>query len=178
MENEQQRRNLYLVGLMGAGKTTIGRVLARRVGYAFIDSDREIESRTGVSLPTIFEIEGEEGFRRRESQVIADVSRLTGQIVATGGGAVLRAENRKNLKASGWIIYLDVPLPTLCERTRHDKNRPLLQVSNPLQKLRELHVQRDPLYREIADLVISGSRLTAQSVLNQMLKERLEPWTP
>lgn len=178
MENEQQRRNLYLVGLMGAGKTTIGRVLARRVGYAFIDSDREIESRTGVSLPTIFEIEGEEGFRRRESQVIADVSRLTGQIVATGGGAVLRAENRKNLKASGWIIYLDVPLPTLCERTRHDKNRPLLQVSNPLQKLRELHVQRDPLYREIADLVISGSRLTAQSVLNQMLKERLEPWKP
>jgi len=178
VENEQQRRNLYLVGLMGAGKTTIGRVLARRVGYAFIDSDREIESRTGVSLPTIFEIEGEEGFRRRESQVIADVSRLTGQIVATGGGAVLRAENRKNLKASGWIIYLDVPLPTLCERTRHDKNRPLLQVSNPLQKLRELHVQRDPLYREIADLVISGSRLTAQSVLNQMLKERLEPWKP
>ncbi len=176
MENGQKKRNLFLVGLMGAGKTTIGRVLARRIAYAFVDTDREIESRTGVSLPTIFEIEGEEGFRRREALVIAEFARLSGQVIATGGGAVLHPDNRRSLKANGLVIYLDVPLSTLSERTRHDKNRPLLQVSNPLQKLRELHLARDPLYREVADLVISGSRLTAQVVLNQLLKARMEPW--
>jgi len=176
VNSEHDKCNLYLVGLMGAGKTTIGRALARRLAYRFIDSDHEIEARTGVSLPTIFEIEGEEGFRRREAQLIAELVKLNGQVVATGGGAVLRPENRENLKSSGVVIYLDVPLQTLCERTRHDKNRPLLQVSDPLQKLRELHTQRDRLYREVADLVISGSRITAQSVLNQMIREVGEAW--
>ncbi len=170
------RRNVYLVGLMGAGKTTIGKALAKRLGYPFVDADHEIEARTGVSLPTIFEIEGEEGFRKREAQVIADLATWNGHVVATGGGAVLRSENRENLQASGLIVYLDVPLPTLCERTRHDKNRPLLQVRDPLQKLRDLHTQRDPLYREIADVVASGSRITAQSVLNLLIKEVGEAW--
>lgn len=170
------KRNVYLVGLMGAGKTTIAKVLAKRLAYHFVDSDHEIESRTGVSLPTIFEIEGEEGFRKREAQVIADLACLRGRVVATGGGAVLRPENRQNLVDSGYIIYLDVPLKTLCERTRHDKNRPLLQVSDPLSRLKELHQQRDPLYRGIADLVVSGHRISAQSVLQMLLKEIGKSW--
>lgn len=171
MSIADDKRNVYLVGLMGAGKTTLARTLAKRLAYVFVDSDHEIEARTGVRLPTIFEIEGEEGFRRREAQVIADLARMRGQVVATGGGAVLRPENRENLKASGFVIYLDVPLKTLCERTRHDKNRPLLQVSDPRRKLAELHTQRDPLYRSIADLVVSGGRITAQSVFQLLLKE-------
>lgn len=165
------KRNVYLVGLMGAGKTTIGKALARRLAYHFVDTDHEVEARTGVGLPTIFEIEGEDGFRKREAQVIAELADLDAQVVATGGGAVLRPENRQNLRASGLVIYLDVPLPTLHERTRHDKKRPLLQVSDPRQKLRELHAQRDPLYREVADLVVSGSRITVQSVLNLLIKK-------
>ena len=113
MTIEDDKRNVYLIGLMGAGKTTIGKALAKRLGYRFVDSDHEIEARTGVSLPTIFEIEGEEGFRRREAQVIADLASRNAQVVATGGGAVLRPENRQHLEASGFVIYLDVPLSTL-----------------------------------------------------------------
>jgi len=173
---KSEKRNVYLVGLMGAGKTTIGKALAKRLTYRFIDSDHEIEARTGVSLPTIFEIEGEDGFRRREAQVIAELATLDRHVVATGGGAVLRPENRQYLQATGFVVYLDVPLPTLCERTRHDRNRPLLQVRDPLQKLKELHAQRDPLYRSIADVVVSGSRITAQSVLHLMNKEAGESW--
>ncbi|EXI82926.1 MAG: Shikimate kinase 1 [Candidatus Accumulibacter appositus] len=176
MKIEDEKRNVYLVGLMGAGKTTIAKALAKRLAYQFVDSDHEIEARTGVSLPTIFEIEGEEGFRIREAQVIDDLASLCGRVVATGGGAVLRAENRARLANSGLVIYLNVPLQTLCERTRHDKNRPLLQVSDPLLKLKELHERRDPLYRSIADLVVSGSRITAQSVLQLLLKEMKKPW--
>lgn len=171
-------QNIYLVGLMGAGKTTIGRVLAKRLGLAFVDSDHEIEARTGVRIPTIFEIEGEDGFRKREAQVILDLARTGGQVVATGGGAVLRQENRENLKASGLVIYLDVPPQALWERTRHDKNRPLLQVGDPLQKLRTLYAQRDPLYREVAHLVVDGSRISAQGVLQILMKELEERWKP
>lgn len=176
MNTDEQNGNIYLVGLMGAGKTTIGRALAKRLAYIFVDSDHEIAARTGVSLSTIFEIEGEEGFRTREAMVIADLASLDGRVVATGGGAVLRPENRDHLKNSGFVIYLNVPLQTLCERTRHDKNRPLLQVNDPLQKLRELHVQRDTLYRSIADAVLSGSRITVQSVLNLLIKEGGVSW--
>lgn len=176
MNIEDERRNIYLVGLMGAGKTTIAKVLAKRLSYDFVDSDHEIESRTGVRLPTIFEIEGEDGFRKREVQVIADLACLRGLVVATGGGVVLRPENRQNLKASGLVVYLNVPLPTLCERTRHDKNRPLLQVADPLQKLRQLHTERDPLYRSIADLVVSGGRINAHTVMQPLIKKMRERW--
>lgn len=168
--------NLYLIGLMGAGKTTIGRALAKRLAFAFVDADHEIEARTGVSLPTIFEIEGEGGFRRREAQVIADLAQTTRTVVATGGGVVLRSENRDLLQSSGVVVYLNVPLPTLRERTRYDKSRPLLQVADPLQKLKELHAQRDPLYRSTADVVLSGSRITATAVHQALVAELGRHW--
>jgi len=162
-----------LVGLMGAGKTTIGRSLAKKLGLTFVDSDKEIEARTGVSIPTVFEIEGEEGFRKRESQVIADLSVASSQIVATGGGVVLRSENRAAMVSSGFVIYLNVPPYTLWERTRNDRNRPLLQVEDPLSKLKELYAQRDPFYREVADLVIDGGRTNTHSLL-QLIAEKVE----
>lgn len=156
---------------MGAGKTTVGRVLARRLGWRFIDSDHEIEARTGVSIPTIFEIEGEDGFRRRERAVIADLTGLNNVVIATGGGAVLAEENRECLRTRGMVVYLDVSPNQLYERTRRDKNRPLLQVENPLQRLQALHDARAPLYREVADLIIDGNRCNAQSVVQTILKE-------
>lgn len=156
---------------MGAGKTTIGKVLARRLGWRFFDSDQEIEARTGVSIPTIFEIEGEEGFRRRECSVIQELSTLNNVVVATGGGAVLAPENRQCLRATGMVVYLDVAPNQLYERTRRDKNRPLLQVENPLQRLQELHGVRAPLYREVAHVVVDGNRTNAQSVVQTLLKE-------
>jgi len=143
---------------------------------SFVDSDREVESRTGVRIPTIFEIEGEEGFRRREALVIADLASVGGIVVATGGGVVLNPENRQNIRASGFVAYLNVPPHLLHERTRHDKSRPLLQVDDPLAKLKELHARRDPLYREVADLVVDGSRLNAQAVAQLLIKEVAQRW--
>ena len=172
----QIKNKLYLIGLMGAGKTTIGRQLARRLHLDFYDSDREVEARTGVSIPTVFEIEGEEGFRRREAQVISELAELPPCVIATGGGAVLRPENRAALKASGWVAYLDVPPAILWERTRLDRNRPLLRVEDPLLRLQELYVQRDPLYRETADLIIDGARLQAPAIVQLLLKEMGERW--
>jgi shikimate kinase len=165
------RSNIYLVGLMGAGKTTIGRQLARRLGRRFYDSDHEIVARTGVPIPTIFEIEGEEGFRRRESLAIAELTSGTDIVLATGGGVVLSPENRKRLHDTGWVVYLNVPPAMLFERTRLDRNRPLLRVENPLGKLEELHALRDPLYRETAHLVVDGSHLVASGVVHHLLKE-------
>jgi len=148
--------NIFLVGLMGAGKTTIGRQLARRLKLRFVDSDQEIEARTGVHIPLIFEIEGEEGFRKREAQVLAELTQERGLVLATGGGAVLDAGNRANLAANGLVVYLSVAPTLLWERLRQDRSRPLLRVADPLAKLQALHAQRDPLYREVADLVIEG----------------------
>lgn len=168
MEN---RRNIYLVGLMGAGKTTVGRQLAKRLGRPFFDSDHEIVERTGVPIPTIFEIEGEDGFRRREAQTIHELTESDGLVLATGGGAVLRPENRQRLHETGWVIYLNVPPIMLYERTRHDRNRPLLQVVDPLAKLEELYAARDPLYREVAHLVVDGAHLVASGIVMHLLKE-------
>ncbi len=147
---------MYLVGLMGAGKTTVGRQLAKRLQRRFLDSDHEIEARTGVRIPVIFEIEGESGFRRRETQVLAELSREQSLVLATGGGAVLAPENRKNLRDSGVVVYLHAQPEILYERTHHDRNRPLLQVADPLARLKLLYEQRDPIYREVAHLVIDG----------------------
>ncbi len=165
------RSNIYLVGLMGAGKTTVGRQLARRLGRRFVDVNHEIVERTGVSIPTIFEIEGEEGFRRREAQAIAELTSATDVVLATGGGVVLNPENRNRLHDTGWVIYLNVPPALLYERTRHDRNRPLLRVPDPKAKLEELHAIRDPLYREIAHLVVDGSHLVASGVVHYLLRE-------
>jgi len=165
------RNNIYLVGLMGAGKTTVGRQLARRLGRRFYDSDHEIVARTGVAIPTIFEIEGEEGFRRRESQTIAELTATSDIVLATGGGVVLNPENRRLLRDTGWVVYLNVPPGMLYERTRHDRNRPLLRVADPLGKLEELHALRDPLYREVAHLVVDGSHLVASGIVHYLLRE-------
>lgn len=153
-----KRDNLYLVGLMGAGKTTVGRLLAKHYGCAFRDSDHEVEARTGVRIPVIFEIEGEAGFRKREEAVIAELTTLSDLVLATGGGAVLSPVTRENLRRNGVVIYLRGSPEHLYERTRHDRNRPLLQTEDPLGRLRELYRQRDPLYREVADIVIDTGR--------------------
>ena len=152
------RGNLFLVGLMGAGKSTLGRQLARRLALLFVDADHELEQRLGVTIPTIFEIEGEEGFRNREEAVIADLTRLTGIVLATGGGAILRAASRTNLKENGTVIYLYAEPETLWERVRNARNRPMLQAPDPRLRLIELFTQRDPLYREVADHVVPSER--------------------
>src|SRR3990172_10853526 len=145
--------NIFLVGLMGAGKTSVGRALAKRLHKTFYDTDQEIERATGVKIPVIFEIEGEAGFRAREAKLLAELVRRTNIVVATGGGAVLSEQNRRLLAEHGTVIYLRATAPHLLQRTHHDKNRPLLQTDDPLKKLQELFAQRDPLYREIADVI-------------------------
>jgi shikimate kinase len=170
--------NIYLVGLMGAGKTTIGRQLAKRLNRRFLDSDHEIEARTGVRIPIVFEIEGEAGFRKRESQVLNELSQEPDLVVATGGGIVLAEENRRLMRESGVVVYLSASPTLLYERTRHDRNRPLLQVDDPLAKLEELFRQRDPLYREVADIVIDGQEGGALALAQHIEKElqtRCEP---
>jgi shikimate kinase len=164
-------RNIYLVGLMGAGKTTVGRQLAKRLGRSFLDSDHEIVARTGVPIPTIFEIEGEEGFRRREAQTISEVTEASDIVLATGGGVVLNPDNRRRLHETGWVVYLNVPPALLYERTRHDRNRPLLNVPDPMARLEELYAARDPLYREIAHIVVDGSHLVASGIVQHLLRE-------
>ncbi len=156
---------------MGAGKTTVGRMLAKRLGRPFLDSDHEIVERTGVPIPTIFEIEGEDGFRRREAQTIHDLTAGADLVLATGGGVVINPENRRRLHETGWVVYLNVPPRLLYERTRHDRNRPLLQVEDPLARLEELHAVRDPLYRETAHMVVDGSHLVAAGIVQHLLRE-------
>ncbi|MHB1374518.1 MAG: shikimate kinase [Thauera sp.] len=149
---------LILIGMMGAGKTTVGKELARRRKLRFADCDQEIVARTGVSIPTIFEIEGEAGFRRRETQMMDELTGCADIVVATGGGVVTTPANRELMRERGIVIYLNVPPQILYERTRHDRNRPLLQVDNPRQRIEELHRQRDPLYREVAHIIVDGGR--------------------
>lgn len=169
--------NIFLVGLMGAGKTTVGRVLSKRYNKAFHDSDHEIEARCGVKIPVIFEIEGEAGFRRREETALAELTALSNVVVATGGGAVLSAANREVLKTRGVVIYLRGSPEHLYERTRHDRNRPLLQTADPLARLRELYRERDPLYREVADIIVDTGRQSV-SGMTRMLYEKLDAFEP
>ena len=168
----QDHRNIFLVGLMGAGKTSVGRMLARRLHKEFLDADAEIEGATGVKIPVIFEIEGEAGFRMREEKMIEQLTALNNIVLATGGGAVISVANRSLLKSRGRVIYLRAAPEDLWRRTRRDRNRPLLQTPDPLGKLRTLHEQRDPLYREVADLVVdTGAQSVAHltSRIQQML---------
>jgi shikimate kinase len=152
------RGNLYLVGLPGAGKSTLGRALARRLGKTFVDADAELERRLGVTISTVFEIEGEAGFRDREESVLSDLTARSDIVLATGGGAVIRAANRERLKANGTVIYLHALPGTLRERTRRSRHRPLLNAADPLARLMELYEARDPLYREVATRVIESER--------------------
>ncbi|GAB2944308.1 shikimate kinase [Aquaspirillum soli] len=156
---------------MGAGKTTIGRQLARLTGKTFYDSDHEIEARTGVRIPVIFEIEGEAGFRVRESEMIAELATLPNIVLATGGGAVLDPNNRQVLANHGTVIYLRAGIDDILARTQHDKNRPLLQTANPRAKLEALFAQRDPLYREVADVVIDTSRQNINTLVHRLLRQ-------
>ena len=153
---------------MGAGKTTIGKLLARQRGLDFVDSDHEIVVRCGVNIPTIFEIEGEAGFRKREAAMIDELTRRRGVVLATGGGAVLLEENRINLKSRGTVVYLRCQPQELYLRTRHDKNRPLLQTEDPLQKLKELYTLRHPLYMQVADMVLESGRQSAHSLVHRL----------
>ncbi len=155
---------------MGAGKTTVGRILARELKHRFVDTDHEIELRTGVDIPTIFEIEGEQGFRRRESQVIDELTRESNIVLATGGGVVLDPDNRNRLRENGIVVYLAASPETLNERTRHDRARPLLQVDDRLATLQKLYLQRDPLYREIAYMVIEVGNTQASQIARRILK--------
>jgi shikimate kinase len=171
-----RRSNLFLVGMMGAGKTTVGRLLARRLKLRFIDCDLELERRCGVKVPTIFDIEGEAGFRSRETQTLAELSALEGIVLATGGGAVLAEENRRCLAARGTVIYLCARPEELYERVRQDRNRPLLATADPLARLRELHDLRDPLYRSIADLVFDSGRQSIQSLARSITEQLSARW--
>jgi shikimate kinase / 3-dehydroquinate synthase len=166
-----KNNNIFLVGLMGAGKTTIGRLLARRLDLTFIDSDHEIEARTGATIPWIFEIEGEASFRRREADVIRELTSQNGIVLATGGGAVLNPASRALLAERGTVIYLRASVSSILQRTAHDKNRPLLQTADPRRKLEDLTAQREPLYREIADVVIDTGRPNVQSMVQTILDQ-------
>ena len=161
--------NIFLVGMMGAGKTTLGRALAQRTGLEFVDTDRVLVQRTGVPVATIFEIEGEEGFRRRESGVIAELAARRGCVVATGGGAVLCAENRRAMRAAGTVIYLRARLESLWERTRHDSSRPLLATADPRATLAQILEKRDPLYREAAHLIVETGSQSASTLVNRVM---------
>jgi len=163
--------NIVLVGMMGAGKTTVGRLLARCLKRPFYDSDEEIERRCGVRIPVIFDIEGEPGFRARESQVIAELCALDRIVLATGGGAVLAEENRRQLGARGAVVYLHARPGYLWQRVRHDRNRPLLATPDPQRTLEDLYTVRDPLYREAADLVLDTGRQSAQSLAREILAQ-------
>jgi len=160
--------NLFLIGLMGAGKTTIGRLLARHRGQEFIDTDHAIEACCGVSIATIFEIEGEAGFRKREVAKIDELSQRHGVVLATGGGAVLDPVNRDHLRTRGTVVYLSCAPEELYLRTRHDRNRPLLQTEDPLARLVALHQQRHPLYLETADLVLESGRQSAHCLVRKL----------
>jgi shikimate kinase len=163
--------NIFLVGLMGAGKTTVGKMLAAEFAKTFQDTDREIEKRTGVKISLIFEIEGEAGFRAREAQVVDQLTQLSNVVLATGGGAVLDAGSRKHLAERGVVVYLRGQPRDLRHRTRYDKSRPLLQHTDPLTRLQSLYEQRDPLYREIADIVVDTGRQSVRALVSQLLPQ-------
>ena len=179
LDNQTQARvdvpgSIFLVGMMGAGKTSVGRVLAKRLQKTFYDSDHVIEDRTGVKIPVIFEIEGEAGFRVRESAVLDELTALRDIVLATGGGAVLSEKNRERLRTRGTVVYLRASVRDLLNRTRHDKNRPLLQAADPRARLSELYEKRDPLYREVAHLTVDTGSQSLTSLVNRLCQLLLE----
>ncbi|MDI5890199.1 shikimate kinase AroK [Halomonas rhizosphaerae] len=162
--------NLILIGPMGAGKSTIGRLLAAELSREFYDSDHEIQARCGADIPWIFDVEGEAGFRDRETQMIRELTRREGVVIATGGGAVLREENRRVLRESGTVIYLLTTVEQQLRRTAKDRNRPLLQRGDREQLLRDMFALRDPLYRATADVVVRTDRRGPRAVVNEIVR--------
>lgn len=163
--------NIILIGPMGAGKSTIGRILSQELRLSFIDVDREIEERAGANIPWIFDVEGEGGFRDREQQVLFDLSQKQDQVIATGGGAVLRAENRSCIQSQGFVVYLKTSIDQQLERTEKDKNRPLLQTEDPRKVLEDLIQQREPLYLQSADLTIETDKRHPRNVAIDIIKQ-------
>lgn len=161
--------NIFLIGPMGAGKTSVGRQLANAINYDFFDSDAEIEKRTGVNIPTIFDIEGESGFRKREQHVIDELTQMHNIVLATGGGAILADDNRAWLRQRGTVIYLNASVEQLFARTRRERNRPLLQTENPKQRIEDLLKIRAPLYHQTADLVLETDAHSVRWVVDQIL---------
>lgn len=166
--------NIFLIGMMGAGKTSVGRMLARELGKSFFDSDHVIEARTGVRIPVIFELEGESGFRARERAVIDELTSMQGVVLATGGGAVLNESNRNALRSRGTTVYLRASVTELWHRTRHDKNRPLLQTADPFARLQELFDQRDGLYRATAHVVVDTRSQSLRSLVTKLIDRLAE----
>ncbi|MGB0893172.1 MAG: shikimate kinase AroK [Parashewanella sp.] len=166
-----EKRNIFLIGPMGAGKSTIGRHLAQMLHLEFHDSDQEIEQRTGADIAWVFDVEGEEGFRLRESKVISDLSEKQGIVLATGGGSIESKDIRNHLSARGFVVYLETTIDKQVARTQRDKRRPLLQVDDPRQVLEELAKTRNPLYEEIADVVVKTDDQSAKVVANQIIEK-------
>lgn len=166
-----ERSRIFLVGPMGSGKSTIGKILASSLALTFIDSDTEIESRTGANIPWIFDVEGEEGFRDREQHVIEELTQIDRAVLATGGGAIIRKSNRDALAQRGYVVYLHATIDEQVRRTRNDQNRPLLNQGDPREVLAKLSKQREPLYREIADHVINTDRSNPKSIAQRLLGE-------
>ena len=167
--------NIFLIGPMGVGKTTIGKVLSEELGMDFFDSDREIEASTGADIPWIFDVEGEVGFRIRESKMIEILTQRKKIVLATGGGAILAPENRRWLSSRGTVVYLRASIKQQFERTSRDKNRPLLQTPDPEKRIKELMQVRDPLYREAADLIVDTNRRNPKAVSNEILFQLNNP---
>lgn len=165
------KSNVFLIGPMAVGKTTIGRQLAKRLELEFVDSDHEIEKRTGVSISLIFDVEGEAGFREREAKVIAELTAHTGIVLATGGGAVLLEENRRALRKNGIVVYLRASVESQLERTKSTKHRPLLETENRRAALESLMEIREPLYRQEADLIIDTDHLSAGRAARQITRK-------
>ena len=166
-----EKRNIFLIGPMGAGKSTIGKYLSEMLHMDLHDSDQEIERRTGADIAWVFDVEGEEGFRKREEQVISDLSEMQGIVLATGGGAIKSSLTRNRLSARGIVVYLETPIEKQLARTQRDKRRPLLQTEEPPREvLTRLAEEREPLYREIADYVVRTDELTAKQVATQIVE--------
>ena len=163
--------NIFLVGPMGAGKSTIGRQLARELKLKFVDTDREIEERSGADIPWIFDMEGEAGFRKREANIIAELSQQRDIVMATGGGAVVIPENRQHLSARGTVIYLYATVDQQVERTVKDKNRPLLQKDDPRQVLEDLFESRHPLYEEVADITVATGTQNPRNLAADIIQQ-------
>ncbi|MFC0445454.1 shikimate kinase AroK [Pseudidiomarina halophila] len=167
-----EKRNIFLVGPMGAGKSTIGRQLARQLHLEFFDSDSEIERRTGADIAWVFELEGEEGFRAREEKVIEELTEATGIVLATGGGSILSKESRNRLSARGIVVYLQTPIEKQLARTQRDKRRPLIaEAEDPRAVLEDLASQRNPLYEEIADVVVRTDEQSAKFVVDKIIEQ-------